>query len=224
MVERKLTLQAGETQLIDLHGWPMRLRLPPGPGPHPVVLMLHGWTGDENAMWVFAARLPADALLVAPRGLYPAAMGGYGWHPDQGGAWSTLEDFRLAVQKIKEVLRPENFPSADFSGLRLLGFSQGAALAYSFALLHPTLVRSLAGLSGFMPEGAESLAGSLPLRDKPVFMAHGTRDALVPVARARRAAEVLRMAGANVQYCENDVGHKLSAGCFHALQDFFERS
>jgi len=217
-------MQTGETQLIHLDGWPMRLRLPATPSPHPLILMLHGWTGDENAMWIFAARLPAEALLVAPRGLYPSALGGYGWHPEVAGAWSSVSDFRPAAQKINEILIPENFPSADFSSLRLVGFSQGAALAFVYALLYPAQVKSLAGLSGFLPDGAGSLVEGQPLRDRPIFMAHGTRDELVPVERARRAADLLRQAGAQVHYCEDDVGHKLSLDCFRALQTFFEHN
>jgi predicted esterase len=54
-------------------------------------------------------------------------------------------------------------------------------------------------------------------------MAHGTQDALVPVARARQARQILLEAGAQVTYCEDDVGHKLSASCFRGLETFFAR-
>jgi hypothetical protein len=32
---------------------------------------------------------------------------------------------------------------------------------------------------------------------------------------------MLERAGAQVTYCEEDVGHKLSAPCFNALKSFF---
>ena len=210
-------------EIVEIDGWVMRQRRPPGPGLHPVFLLLHGWTGDEDAMWVFAPRLPKDAFLIAPRGLYTTPLGGYGWHPHEAKAWPWVDDFRPALEALLEVLNTGHFPGADFSRpLCLAGFSQGAALAFTFALYYPQFVSRMAGLSGFLPDGALALARNQPLQGKTIFMAHGTQDELVPVARAREAADILRQAGAQVNYCEDDVGHKLSADCFKGMEAFFE--
>jgi phospholipase/carboxylesterase len=189
-----------------------------------VILLLHGWTGDENAMWIFASKLPEDYLLIAPRGLYPAPMGGYAWHPmlaDQ--TWPGVDDFRPAVAALLELIEewPPS-PAADFSYLRLAGFSQGAALAYSFALIHPERVGALAGLAGFLPHGASPFLKSSPLTGVPVYISHGVKDQLIPVARARQAVQLLDQTGADVTYCESDVGHKLSADCFRGMEVFFQ--
>ena len=212
--------------------WTIQARRPKGEGPHPVLLLLHGWTGDETSMWAFTSRLPKDHLLLAPRGLYPAPFGGYGWHPPRQGGWAGVKDFLPAVDALADLLfTPLDLSSsvdqrsllenADLTTVSLLGFSQGAALAFTFALTYPEHVRMLGGLAGFLPEGAEELSASQPLTGIPTFLAHGTRDELVPVQRARQAVEVLQQAGAQVQYCEDDVGHKLSTNCFKALQAFF---
>ncbi|MGE5124555.1 MAG: alpha/beta hydrolase [Acidobacteriaceae bacterium] len=209
---------------ISLDGWVMRVRQPIGEGFFPVILMLHGWTGDENSMWVFAARLPRNAILVAPRGLYPAqGMPGYSWHPAIARPWPRLQDFQPAAEKIVELFSRRNFPSADTSRLHLLGFSQGSAFAYSITILHPGRVASLAGLSGFLPEGASQNLPGARLAALPVFIAHGIRDNHVPVDRARKSVQLLQQAGAQVTYCEDDVGHKLSARCFHGLEAFYQQ-
>lgn len=211
-----------ESDLLNLDEWTLRVREPDGPGPHPVILMVHGRTGDEESMWIFASRLPEDALLIAPRALHVDDDGGYSWVPDHSwDSWSSVDEFRPAVNALLELLTRERFPSADFSDLRMVGFSQGAALIYTLGLLYPDRVRALAGLAGFVPDGARSLAMDRPLAGKPVFHAHGSRDKTVPVAKAREAVELLEMAGANVTYCEDDVGHKLSITCFRGLQAFF---
>jgi phospholipase/carboxylesterase len=214
-------VKSSSAHTVTIGDWTIRQRYPAGPGPFPLILMLHGWTGDENAMWVFAARLPKDALLVAPRGLYSTPLGGYGWHEHKPKAWPWVDDFQPTIEALREILSPEHFPEVDFANVRMVGFSQGAALAFSFALLYPYQVRALASLSGFLPDGATALARNRPLQGKQVFMAHGARDHLVPVEKARQAAEILQQAGAQVTYCEHDVGHKLSAGCFNSLEAFF---
>ena len=213
-----------ETTVLDLQGWKLRLRIPPGSGPHPVTLLLHGWTGDENAMWVFASRLPSEQLLIAPRAPYPAAAGGYSWHPPlpSGASWPRLDAFRPAVEALLALMDGwPGSPAVDFRSLRLVGFSQGAALVYAFALLHPRRVSALAALAGFLPTDAPEHLPSEPLAGLPVFITHGRADPLVPVAQARRAVEVFQSAGAQVTYCESDAGHKLSAACYRALEAFF---
>jgi phospholipase/carboxylesterase len=200
--------------------WVIRQQSPPGDGPHPVILLLHGWTGDENSMWVFSSRMPKNAFLIAPRGLFLSRPGGYGWHPDLKNAIPWVDDFRPAMDALQEILTPACFPMADFSNLSIVGFSQGAALAYSMALLFPNRVCKIVGLSGFLPEGAEALARNRPLQGKPVFVAHGRQDDLVSITRARESVDLLEQAGAQVSYCEDDVGHKLSLACFKGLEAF----
>lgn len=213
---------AFQNQMLQLDQWVARARQPEGSGPFPVYLLLHGLTGDEDVMWVFASRLPANVLMIAPRGLHSSISGGYSWLPESGRKWPLISDFRPAVEALLELLNPNFFPTADFSNLRLVGFSQGAALSYVFGLLHPQKVRALAGLSGFLPEDAPDYIAGQPLRGKRIFVAHGTQDDTVPVQRARWAVQTLQQAGAQVNYCEDDVGHKLSASCFNGLEGFFK--
>lgn len=212
-----------EPVIKQIDEWTVRIQTPGGPGPHPVMVLVHGWTGDENSMWIFSNRLPKDQMLIALRGLNTTPLGGFGWHPHQEGDWPSVDDFRPAIEGVLNLLKPGNFPEGKFDQMRWAGFSQGAAMIYTLAILNPEKVISLAGLSGFLPEGAEELARIKPLQDKPVFVAHGTQDDRVPVERARRSVTLLEAAGAQVTYCEDDVGHKLSATCFRGLENFFQR-
>lgn len=190
----------------------------------PVVLLLHGWTGDESSMWVFASRLPRQSLLLAPRAPFPSPLGGYSWHAQQHLKWPWVDDFNPALELLMAALNGKNFPNADFESFDVVGFSQGAALGIALALQSPARVRRLAGLSGFLPEGAQALARYRPLANKSVFLAHGSQDKLVPVEKARLAAQTLEEAGARVTYCEDEVGHKLSSGCYRALEEFFRHT
>lgn len=209
-------------ETLEIDGRIVSQSVPQGPMPHPIMLMLHGWTGDENAMWIFAQRLPKNALIIAPRGFYETSWGGYGWHKQISRKWPIMEDFKPAIETLLEILTPGNFPLADFSQLNVVGFSQGAALAYALGLFHPDQVKSMAGLSGFLPEDAPESIENQPLHGKKIFVTHGTQDELVPVERARNSVLILSQAGATVTYCEDEVGHKLSVTCFQGLQNFFK--
>jgi phospholipase/carboxylesterase len=209
-------------KLITVNNCILRYQHPVGSGPFPVFLLLHGWTGDENSMWIFAPQLPRDALLIAPRGFYQSSGSGYSWNPKQSPKWPDISDFFPAVELLFSMLSDHSFPEAKFAELHLIGFSQGAALAYSIVAIYPERVASIAGLSGFLPEGAsESL---LPGKHTglPVFIAHGSQDTLVPVELAWMSVNLLQAAGATVVYCEDVVGHKLSAKCFHGLEAFYK--
>jgi predicted esterase len=44
---------------------------------------------------------------------------------------------------------------------------------------------------------------------------------MVPIDRARASIKILEEAGAQVTYCEDEVGHKVSVTCLRSLKQFF---
>jgi len=216
--------EGNKPKQLEIGGMVFQAKIPAGEGPHPVFLMLHGWTGDENSMWIFSSRLPTATIQLTPRGLFESPWGGYGWYPKLPQGWPKVDDFQPAINQIGQALKPEYFPSADLKSIRLVGFSQGAALAYSLAITKPEKIKAVAGLSGFVPEGMEALVEEKPLDGKQIFVTHGTKDQLVPVEKARQGIAILQRAGGIVSYCEEDVGHKLSASCFRNMQIFFQNN
>ena len=210
-----------ESHLVSINGWVIRIRQPEGKGVSPVHLLLHGWSGDEKSMLVFSHRFPSDHLLVAPRGIFPAQIGGYAWNLNSNRSKPRVEGFRGAVESLARLLDPVYLPTGDLSRVYLTGFSEGAALAYTFGILQPEHIAAIAGLSGFAPEDMSMYIENKPLSGKNIFVTHGTRDRLVPVLQARQAVLQLEAAGGKISYCEDDVGHKLSASCFRGLEAFY---
>jgi phospholipase/carboxylesterase len=109
----------------------------------------------------------------------------------------------------------------DASVFNVMGFSQGAAMSSVLAFLYPERVRSVAILAGFVPGELDELVAQRPLEGKPFFVVHGTKDQMVTIERARASIRVLEQAGAQVTYCEDEVGHKVSVTCLRALKKFF---
>jgi phospholipase/carboxylesterase len=212
------------TSLVEFEGWTLRVR-EAAVAPSRLLLMLHGWTGDENSMWVFARNFPADYLILAPRGLHLSPNGGYSWRTHPTGTFgrpslSDLEDSARAL--IRLVDSDPARAGVDASQFDVMGFSQGAALSNVLSCLYPERVRKAGILAGFMPSGMEELVARKPLAGKTVFVTHGTQDNLVPIDRARASMSLLEQAGAQIVYCEAEVGHKVSADCLRALETFFK--
>ena len=213
---------APNTDLIEFEDWTLRIRKTDHPSPR-LLLMLHGFTGDENSMWVFARDLPSHYWIVAPRALHVAEPGGYSWRPPQDGTFGrpSLEQLRLAAEALIRLVDAYQLSAQiDARVFDLMGFSQGAAMSNLLAFLYPERIRKTGILAGFVPSGLDELVSKRPLTGKPFFVAHGTKDEMVPVERARASIEILEQAGAQVTYCEDEVGHKVSLTCLRALKDF----
>ncbi len=58
---------------------------------------------------------------------------------------------------------------------------------------------------------------------KTIFIAHGTKDDIIPIRKAYRAQKMVRKSWRTSHSREAEIGHKLSAGCFNGLEDFFIR-
>lgn len=212
----------GNTESIRWGNWTARVR--PGQSPGRLLLLLHGWTGDENSMWLFASRLPSAFTLLSPRAPHPEPRGGYTWRPVVPETWGlpSLEDFRPAVQELLDFVDGwSQQAGVEAQSFDVMGFSQGAALAYALALFDPGRVGRIAALAGFLPEGAAARLAARPLAGKPVYIVHGRQDEIIPVERARQAAELLEQAGAQVIYCEAEAGHKVHPDCLRGLGAFF---
>ncbi len=203
-----------ETTIMHTGDWVLRQRMPIDHEPDNLLLLLHGWTGDENSMWIFDSRIPENYRVISPRGIFNTPIGGFGWQDNKVNGWPKATDFQAAVEALLDLVDSLALPDRTFD---LMGFSQGAALAYVIGLIHPERIGKLAGLSGFLPDGLENNIATIPFQGKKVFVAHGKKDEMVPIAMAQHVVQTLKKAGADVSYCEDDVGHKLSSGCFRGL-------
>ena len=127
------------------------LRLPEGPGPHPVVVLIHG--GAWKALW--------RKDLMAPMAVEFARRGFATWNVEfrrlgGGGGWpTTFDDLSRAIGALREL--GEKVP-VDCARVVFVGHSSGGQLALWAAApgrtpLRPVGVVSLAGISDLV-EGA----------------------------------------------------------------------
>jgi phospholipase/carboxylesterase len=211
-----------DTELIEFEGWTVRVHQ--SHEAKRLLLLIHGYTGDENSMWVFARDLSEHYWMIAPRAPYPAETTGYGWRTLQNSDFGkpSLDQLRSPAEALIRLIDAyQQSTGIDADQFDVMGFSQGAVMSSVLAFLYPQRVRRAGILSGFFPRGLEELVSTRPLEGKPIFVAHGTKDETVTIDRARTTIGLLEQAGAQVTYCEDAVGHKVSATCLQALKKFF---
>ncbi|HEX2998150.1 MAG TPA: hypothetical protein VHP14_25220 [Anaerolineales bacterium] len=211
------------TDLVSFEGWTLRVRASTQLSSR-LLLLIHGLTGDENSMWVFARDLPDRYWMVAPRAPHIAEQGGYSWRSAESESLNrfSLDQLRAATDGLLRLV--DGYAASvgmEVQTFDVLGFSQGAAMSSLLAFLHPERIGRVGILAGFVPGGLDELIPQRPLAGKPFFVVHGTKDQMVPIERARASVKVLEQAGALVTYCEDEVGHKVSVTCLRGLKKFF---
>jgi len=213
-----------KTETIEMNGWTLRTQASESASPRLLVL-IHGWTGDENSMWVFTRRFPSDYWMIAPRAPHKADPSGYSWRPPQPELFGrpSLEALKPAAEALIKLI--DEYAASvkiDARQFDVVGFSQGGAMVNALGLLYPERVRKMGVLAGFVPYQMESMIESKPLVGKNIFVAHGTKDEMVTIDRARASMDLLEKAGATITYCEDEVGHKLSSNCLRALETYLQ--
>ncbi len=214
-----------QIQTRSFGDWLLKIRLPKNPGRNEVIFLLHGWTGNENSMWVFGSQLPGSALVISVRAPYLSRqedLGGYSWVEKTIDFWPTYKDFMPSVHRFVNLIGEikEHYSFADFDQISLVGFSQGAAMAVSVTVEFPMMVKKLAVLAGFMPDGV-SEKQSLP-KHLEIFIGHGQLDTIVPVSKAEETKQYFEAYGNKVIYCIAPVEHRLGRECALGMKDFLK--
>lgn len=194
-----------------------------GPGPAHSVIWLHGLGADgrDFAPLVPALRIDPQTPLrfVFPHApVRPITINGHarmrGWYDITDMDFERSQD-RAGVEQSAAALRAlmarEERRGVAAERLFIAGFSQGGAVALHTAARFAQKLAGVIALSTYLPH-ADSLAAerSDAGRRTPIFMAHGARDPLIPIALARRSRQHLMRAGYSVEWREYPIEHSVS--------------
>lgn len=212
-----------QIEKIKIDQWPFRAQYPFNqPKDSRLMLLLHGHQGNENVMWILTKPLPKDFYLLAPRAPVKTGKNQYSWH-EITPQWPDIRIYHDLAEKI--ISRVDYWLGEQEIKIDIydvMGFSQGAVMAYALATLFPEKIRKVAALAGFIPQRWQEQLDLSKVSGKAFFIAHGTQDDIIPINKAHQAADVLQENGAQVTFCEAEIGHKLSANCFKGLGEFFD--
>ena len=197
-------------------------------GPAPAVFVLHGRGANEQDLLPIARELPESHHIISLRAP-DRLQGGYTWYDldlSAGGLHQSQPD-PADFDRSRELVADSVTAAIDAYDLDpgrvgLLGFSQGAITSLSLLLDSPDDYQWVVALHGYLPESHRDLDPE-GIVDKPVFVAAGSADEIIPEARSQAAAERFEELGAAVSYTVYDAPHGVSPEELADLVEFVER-
>jgi phospholipase/carboxylesterase len=200
-----------------------------GTNPGAAVIWMHGLGADGHdfAPIVPELTLPPSASIrfVFPHAPMRPVTINNGWvmrawydvRHDTGERREDEAGVRESAHAIERLIEREKTRGVAARRIALAGFSQGGAMALHTGLRCPERLAGIMALSCFLPLPAtvasEAHAAN---RDVPVFLAHGTDDAVIPLARAERARATLAQLGYRVEWRTYRMAH---AVCPEEIRD-----
>ena len=190
--------------------------------PSAAVIWLHGLGADGHD---FASLVPELDLSGCPpiRFVFPHAPsmpvtvnGGYvmpAWYDILGPNLISQQDaagIQASERAIVALIAHEVARGIPAEHIVLAGFSQGCAMALHTGLRLPHRLAGIMALSGYLPLVDRLAAERHPANAQtPVFMAHGTQDPVVVIARGEASRDALATLGQPVQWHSYPMPHSL---------------
>jgi phospholipase/carboxylesterase len=206
------------------------------PSPTATVIWLHG-LGADGYDFVPVVRELQTLGAPAARYVFPHAQtmpvtinGGAvmrAWYDIVNTDLLRREDekgIRASQQQVEALIEREVGRGVPRSRIVLAGFSQGGAIALQTGLRQAQPLAAIIALSCYLPLAdsfaRERLASNAGV---PIFMAHGTSDPIVPIARGVASRDALIAAGHKVEWHEYPMPHSVSEQEIRDIAAFLKR-
>ena len=170
---------------------------------------------DEHDLLPLGRKVAPGAALLSPRGNVSEQGQNRFFRRFAEGVFD-LEDLARRVKDLTRWLGAARTAYGLGGSLDALGFSNGANTAAATLLTQGPVFRRVVMLRGMVtlePAGVD-------LRGVQVLLGSGERDPIIPVQNARKLAEQLRAAGAEVQHEVLAAGHELTGQDLELVRGF----
>ena len=186
-----------------------------------MLLLLHGTGGNEYDLLHVGRNLRSGAALLSPRGkllengmprFFRRLAEGVFDEKDLVRRTHELADFVRAAAKQYQF---------DANRVVAVGYSNGANIAASMLLLRPEILSGAVLFRAMVPLIPEKLPD---LSGRPVFLAAGRNDPIIPAENTEQLAAMLKEAGAEVSLQWSEGGHQLSAAELEEAKDWLAKA
>lgn len=180
--------------------------------PLPLLIALHGYGDDhENFQRLFEDQ--NDMIVVIPEAPYPFSVG-----KDIGYSWTAMANVKDDLGKESMLIDSENIKKIieymkdkyNITKVYLLGFSQGAGLAYVTGIRNYDIIDGIAPFGGWLEEDFISDAHlKFAGKNLDIFIAHGINDNIITIDAADGAFQNLTEKGYNVHLEKFEGAHQV---------------
>ena len=211
------------------------IELATGPSPSASVIWLHGLGADGHDFEpiVPELRLPASLPIrfIFPHApVRPVTLNGgmrmRAWYDifRLDGGEEDEQGIRASQRLVEDLIEAQKKKGISTDRIVLAGFSQGGAIVLQTALRHPSRLAGVLALSTYLPLAQKLKAEAVEAnRATPIFMAHGTYDDIIPLARAEQSAKLLKEAGCPVEWHTYPMPHSVCAEEIAQIAAFLRR-
>ncbi len=189
------------------------IELQTGVDPTWAVIWLHGLGADGHDFEPVAPQLgftndPSVRFIFPHAPVRPITINGgmemRGWYDIKGMNFNRQEDragLEDSMQIVQSLIEQENARGIPTRQIFLAGFSQGGAIALFTGLRHAERLAGIIALSTYLPDAATSESERHSAnQNTPIFMAHGSRDPVIPIALAEQSRELLEQMDYSLQW------------------------
>jgi phospholipase/carboxylesterase len=186
----------------------------------PTLLLLHGTGGSEHDLLPVIDHLDHRGAVLSPRGKVVETGMARWFRRHAEGVFDTDDLVNRAGELAGFVAAAARQHGFDPGNVIAFGFSNGANIAASVLLLHPTALRGAVLFSAMLPLRPEELPD---LSHAAVYLGQGRLDAMAPAESAEELARLLDDAGAAVTLEWHDAGHQLGLAQLRAVEPWLTK-
>ncbi|WP_270168239.1 alpha/beta hydrolase [Paenibacillus sp. SYP-B4298] len=156
---------------------------------YPVLFTLHGKGSNESNMYGLVEELQEHFIIIGIRGNLVLGNG-YQYYDLKSLGNPIREQFDQAMTKLEQFMEQitQEYP-IDEGRRYVLGFSQGAILAMSLALVMGDRLKGIVALNGYVPEFVKTEYSLRSTEEVSVFISHGQFDPIFPVEIGHQNAD-----------------------------------
>jgi phospholipase/carboxylesterase len=181
-----------------------------------LLVLMHGVGSNEQDLFGLAPYVPRQIHVLSLRAPYVMGPSAYGWFEftvDRQGERTINEAQEAASRQAVAQTLSAAAQQLGIPPERVVvgGFSQGGIMSLSLLLTQPTLMQAAMVMhSRLLDQVRPLLASPEALQEKQLWLSHGTRDQVIPLAAAHAIRDLVETLPIALRYAEFPNAHEIT--------------
>jgi len=182
-----------------------------------LLVLMHGVGSNEKDLFGLAPHVPPNFHVLSLRAPNVIGPGSYAWFE-----FAVTPGGERLINEAQEAGSRETLAQLVASAAQQLGipaervvvggFSQGGIMALSLLLTQPALQKGAMVMhSRLLPQVLPFVAPSAELQERQLWVSHGTRDQVIPLANAHATRAFVKTLPVDLHYAEFPNAHEITA-------------